>query len=1472
MDTRIRLIAEDLTKDAVLALEKLSLLTNELIKNTEQLRIANERKANAEKKEVQETIGIINNLNEKIRLTTKLRNESNDISQINQYNRELSKQESELKKLTDTQQKSNILSKEQNSQIQALTANAGQSNSMFRNLAATMIGLFAVDRILEYSKNLLDTAVNSQRLDIALKNVSGSNAEYSKSIEYLNDISNKYGQNVNNLKESYIQFIASTKTSNLALSERQRIFESIVQSGSTLQLSNTQIERSLNAVNQMFSKSTVSAEELRQQMGENLPGSFSIMAKALNVSEKQLNKMLEQGEVLAKDALPKFAAVLTEMYGDKAQNNVNTWAGGLNRATNSLTAWVNKTNESLGITEKMAKSANWVADNFGKLTSAIGGVSAALAVYTLRKVASNTIDQIKLINLGREVLAKQAVAGATIELTAAETAAAAAATKFNATVASAPYGLALLAISALVTMLLQYNQAQQEAYERTEEGIKATDQSIKAEKAHGIELATNVEQIKKLAYGNEERIARVKDLMRIYPQYFKDMTAEQVSNWHLTNMYRGVNAEIERKITLMAREKSVQKNTERLAEIKMELEARGVLAKSVQEYYKNEEEKGNWFNTNNLKNTSLLREQTKIYKELETGTYKLRDAQIQMFNQEARNNKAKLEAGIISKEEFKAEVMRIQEVYNVKVQNYKLETNLITSGVDLEKKANKEKSESKKTQLEKDQEENQKAWASFLKTLTKAMKDADDIMRKPFDEQYKRLVKQSKDEKDAADKTIEAKRESLAEGLKLQAYYDMLGKIENAKTLKEIENAENEYSDKILKIDTDLLKEKIKNKKQELLLKKSSGALELADEEKLKEEIAKLEKELTGIKRKEGETQIKNKKDDLKTSEDIEKENIGNRKRMWEGLLNTHISDTALASGKIKDIFKSINIGEFFANNLDEISNLLAGAQEKLDKIIAETTDNTKKFNAQMAKEMIKPWEENVNAAKALLSGDLVGAAKGLWGYVKGMWDMTFGLKKTMSDIKHDDFQTWYQENVKVLDDFQDKISSTFGDLAKQSIIASENIDNSIEGRINAEIKVGEQIKANYEVAVNAENKLYQTKIDNINKEYALKEIKALSEFGAASLSIKEKMNADLLAFVTNEESKISLTADYAKERNIVLEAYSDKIKPIASGMSQAEIDGIREAEKARDEALSKVEDWYTNELQIIFSNEEQKRKSYTETELVIKKGQEDLNTLKIQFEAAELQRNIDKNKELEKADEEHKKVLKKLEDDSNNALLDSFNRLKDAMKAGYQELAYAAYRAYQEGIINLDEYRKAVESVMNLRRMLGIPDSVPFVNSNNGGYTPSTNDSNYTPEEHAYATGTEYVDKFNKFPNGIDTVKAKLTKGEGVLDAALNKKRLDAGLDRFKTIEYAINYKSILDGGLQPLKIKESALNKLDEHAAMQYLLNFNMRPVVDKLESVEKALKSIPIQNFNLDEKGLSKYVETKNNVTKFKSKRLK
>lgn len=1169
--------------------------------------------------------------------------------------------ENNLKRLADLERelqgettKASDAAKKQETNLNSLNDTGSKTNTMFRNIGATMIGLFAVDKIIDYTKQMIGLMAETDKLRIALSNVVKNNKDYENSLKFLTDLSQKYGQNVNILTQAYTNFIASSNSTNLSLKQRQDIYASIIKAGSALKLSNDSIEGSLRAVSQMFSKGNVSAEELRGQLGERLPGAFGIMAKALGVNEKQLNKMLEQGQVLAEDALPKFAKALEEVYGDKAQSNLKTIGGAWNVFVNNFIEGLQDFNKSSLFIETISK---WILSAANGFKNFIDVIKEAFTIGTQYNNVLNTMFDYYEIVWG----AIKNVGGALWDLieTLADVI-------FNITGAGN------------ASKFLQY-------------WVDVVSYAIKG-----------------LGTGLIGAITLTQALADTFNALIN--TGKKVLNFF------GGDFKIDTNATFGAVADNFKKNVGRIGNLWTDSQ-KGIL-----------------------------------------GTNKTTQKAI------------------------------VDESENT--------TNTLIKHNDIQAK-DKKKALTEQQKLEKENSE----------YIEKLKKDTDEKIKKIDDDYNKWLYDQFQKRWNI----ISGNADKITERLESA---DLKQKAHSQKVWREVDEWKVEQMDEL-------------NKK----LKKAQ-------------------------------------EDGDKEYEDM----LNRRKNMWEGLLNTQLSDAAVASGKLSDIFKSIDIGDFFVNNLDEISNLLEGAQQKLDDIIKSTTDNTKKFNAQMAKEMIKPWEENVNAAKALLSGDLVGAAKGLWGYMKGMWDMTFGIKKTMSELKHDDFQSWYQDNVKVLDDFQDKIASTFDKLITESTDVSNQIDSSVEGRINAEIKIGEQIKANYNTAVESENKLFNTKIDNINKEYALKEIKALAEFGAASLSIKEKMNQDLLAFVTNEESKMSLTADYAKERNIVLEAYSDKIKPITAGMSQAEIDGIRQAEKARDEALSKVEDWYTNELQIIFSNEEQKRKAYTDTELVIKKGQEDLNTLKIQFEAAELQRNIYKNKELEKADEDHQKVLTKLGEEKDAALLSSFNRLKDAMKAGYQELADAAYRAYQEGIINLDEYRKAVESVMNLRRLLGIPDSVPFVNNNNGGYTPTNNDGNYNPNEQAYATGTEYVDYYNKFPNGIDTVKAKLTKGEGVLDVSLNKKRLDAGLDRFKTIEYAINYKSILDGGLQPLKIKESALNKLEEHAAMQYLLNFNMKPVVEELKEVKSVLSKIPIQNFNLDEKGLSKYVETKNNVTKFKNKRLK
>jgi len=82
----------------------------------------------------------------------------------------------------------------------------------------------------------------------------------------------------------------------------------------------------------------VQAEELRGQLGERLPGAFQIAARAMGVTEVELNKLMETGQVFSADFLPKFAAQLRkELAGSVEQSSVSMQAN-LNRLA---TSWLN---------------------------------------------------------------------------------------------------------------------------------------------------------------------------------------------------------------------------------------------------------------------------------------------------------------------------------------------------------------------------------------------------------------------------------------------------------------------------------------------------------------------------------------------------------------------------------------------------------------------------------------------------------------------------------------------------------------------------------------------------------------------------------------------------------------------------------------------------------------------------------------------------------------------------------------------------------------------------------------------------------------------------------------------------------------------------------------------------------------------------------------------------------------------------
>lgn len=195
------------------------------------------------------------------------------------------------------------------------------------------------------AKDIFNTTKEIQSLDLALKQVTGTQEAMARSQDFLKGISEAYGVEINGLTKLFTQFYVSAKD-KLSGREIEQIFDSITKAGATMGLSTQQQERAFMALNQMMSKGTIQAEELRGQLGEALPGALGIMAKSLGVTEVQLAKMMKDGELLASEVLPKFAKQLEITYGIENVERVDNMVAAQGRLANAWTEFVRSLDDS----------------------------------------------------------------------------------------------------------------------------------------------------------------------------------------------------------------------------------------------------------------------------------------------------------------------------------------------------------------------------------------------------------------------------------------------------------------------------------------------------------------------------------------------------------------------------------------------------------------------------------------------------------------------------------------------------------------------------------------------------------------------------------------------------------------------------------------------------------------------------------------------------------------------------------------------------------------------------------------------------------------------------------------------------------------------------------------------------------------------------------------------------------------------
>lgn len=201
--------------------------------------------------------------------------------------------------------------------------------------AGAYLGLSAAARTIQ---SIFTTTKQLDALDMAYKQVLGTQERVAKADQFLSDITKNYGLELLTTRKAYLKYLAAIKTTNITAEEGEQIFRSFAKAGAILGLTADENKGVFLALEQMISKGKVSAEELRLQLGERMPGAFQIMAKSIGVTTLELSKMLERGEVISEDVLPNFAKEIERTFGIENLNKVDTLAAAQARLSNE---WIN---------------------------------------------------------------------------------------------------------------------------------------------------------------------------------------------------------------------------------------------------------------------------------------------------------------------------------------------------------------------------------------------------------------------------------------------------------------------------------------------------------------------------------------------------------------------------------------------------------------------------------------------------------------------------------------------------------------------------------------------------------------------------------------------------------------------------------------------------------------------------------------------------------------------------------------------------------------------------------------------------------------------------------------------------------------------------------------------------------------------------------------------------------------------------
>jgi len=245
--------------------------------------------------------------------------------------------------------------------------------------ALAMVGALGagVTSISSFISSLVNTAREAGRARVVLRNISTDAREYSRSLKYLAELTDKYGTDLIGTTEAFAKFKASAAAVGVSIAEQERIFSNVGKAIASFGISGSEASLTLLGITQMMSKGKVSSEELRRQLGERMPVAMQAMAKAAGVSMSKLDKLLKEGKLYSAEIMGKFSDELAKLSGDTSTDNLESSLGRLKNSFTSLADSLHVYDNFKALVEKVKDLLDYLRTHLSNLYIWAGGLLGA---------------------------------------------------------------------------------------------------------------------------------------------------------------------------------------------------------------------------------------------------------------------------------------------------------------------------------------------------------------------------------------------------------------------------------------------------------------------------------------------------------------------------------------------------------------------------------------------------------------------------------------------------------------------------------------------------------------------------------------------------------------------------------------------------------------------------------------------------------------------------------------------------------------------------------------------------------------------------------------------------------------------------------------------------------------------------------------------------------------------------------------